>query len=204
LLRLRRRLLSLQIGWAVLLAVAPLAALGMTIRNEDLAARQQMLQRAIVLPNLNAMLYDFDKRQGIRAGIVTDYLAAPWLPGLERRFIMCPPENAAAFREIYRRPEIGLALLHQKRTPPETWQYLEASGEGKSRLIAQTPMYRLYEKISAEGDASTFHEKISTEGDASTFHEEISAVADSPISGECRSATAPGKESEDRRWTSRR
>ena len=121
----------------------------MMIRYEDMAARQRQLQRAVVMPDANAMVYDFDRRQGIRAGIVTDYLAAPWLPGLERRFIICPAENAAAFREIYRRPDIGFALLHRTQTAAETWRFLEASGAGKSRLIGQSSAYCFYQKISA-------------------------------------------------------
>ena len=178
--RLWKRFLSLQIGWVVLLAVAPLAAWGTTIRNADLIARQRVLQRAIVLPDVNAMLFDFDQRQGIQSGIVTDYLALSWLPGLERRFITCAPENAAAFQKIYRRPEIGFALLHRTRTSSETWRFLETSGEGKSRLIGQTPAYRFYQKITAEAKSPV-------------VYQEIAAVAKSPILGADRFATAPGK-----------
>ncbi len=176
--RLWTRFLSLRTGWIAVLAVAPLAALGMTIRADDMAARQRKLQREVVMPDANAMLYDFDKRQGIRAGIVTDYLAAPWLPGLERRFVMCSPASDAAFRKIYRRPDIGFALLHKTQTAPETWQFLAADGAGKSRLIGQSSAYCFYQKIATEGK--------------------------SPIADARRPATASGKKCEDRTWMSRR
>ena len=101
------------------------------------------------------------------------------------------PENAAAFREIYRRPEIGFALLHKTQTSPETWRYLETSGEGKSRLIGQASGYRFYQKILTNADSPNFHQEISTE-------------AKSPISGEHRSATTLGKPGEGRTWTLRR
>jgi hypothetical protein len=81
------------------------------------------------------------------AAVATDYTAMQWLPGLKQRCVPCLVDSAASFRVIYERPEIGFALLPQKRTADAVWQYLETSGgRGDSLLLAESPHYRLYQK----------------------------------------------------------
>jgi hypothetical protein len=142
-----RRVLSLRVGYVVLLLIVPLALFATRIARGDLVARQRALQRSICMADVDRLLYQCQQRPGIRGAIVTDYLPMQWLPDLQQYYVQCAPENATAFQTIYARPDIRFALLHKTRTSPQVWQYLEAAnGPGSSRLLGESQAYRFYQK----------------------------------------------------------
>jgi hypothetical protein len=146
--RRERGLLSLRVGYALLLPAVGLLLLGMRISRADLANRQRELQRAVGCSDVNAMLYAMlgtGDRPGV--AVATDYLPLQWVPGLEHRYVACGSERLASFQAVYQRPEIGFALVHQTHTSAEVWRYLAAAeARGSSRLLAESRYYRLYQK----------------------------------------------------------
>ena len=131
-----------------LLLAVPLMLLGMRFSRDDLARRQQRLQRAVGRSDVNAMLYAVlgDRRPDRAAAVATDYLPLQWVPGLERRFVACRSESLAAFRAVYDVRKSASPWCTKTKPRPRCGSILRGRGPRQQPAAGRARYYRLYQK----------------------------------------------------------
>jgi hypothetical protein len=118
--------------------VLVLAMLSLCIDRDALLARQVRLQREGGLPEVNLQLYDYDQQHGIHGPIATNYHYMRFLPGMETCYLECNPEELTQFRSVYDRPDVKCAMLFKTTIAPQVREYLDQSGPGGSRVLAES------------------------------------------------------------------
>jgi 4-amino-4-deoxy-L-arabinose transferase-like glycosyltransferase len=141
------RVLSLRIGYVVLLLAVPVLLLGMRFGRDELIARHRKLQETIGVRDVSWQLCQYQRSQGIEGLIATDYFAMPWLPGVGQYGVYCSADTLEGFRLAYDRPDVKYALIYKDHTCPQVRQYLQAAGgPGRSRLLLDLKAYCFYRK----------------------------------------------------------
>jgi hypothetical protein len=131
-----------------LLALAALWAA--RVDRNVLLTRQIRLQGSGGATDLHRLLADYERKNGLRGRIATDYLYLRWVPGMAPYYMQCPAEDPTAFRRIYHRPEVRYALFDKRTVAGQVRDALQSpSGPASSRLLGETEEFCFWGKRDA-------------------------------------------------------
>jgi hypothetical protein len=134
-------------AYLAILPFALAAILDLTIPRSALVARQYELQKSVGIADLDAQLYEYDAKCGIKDGIATDYICLGLLPELNKHYRQCDFKDFEKFQQAFQQPGVGFALFSKQWVVPQVWSYFDdCSRSGKGRFILDNKFYCMFKK----------------------------------------------------------
>jgi hypothetical protein len=140
-------------GTVVAASLVTLAVV-LTLPDRALIERQDRLQREIVQPDINKVLYEFQMRHGFDGKVLTHYLALEYLPGLGQWYRYDPLEDGPSIEGQIARGNVRyiLALEIVIKRRPALRQFLESGVRaGTLQRCIVGPQFQLFKIVGTIG-----------------------------------------------------